>query len=101
MEEIATQVKKVRKPRAKKQVEVEETSQPVMNVKPIEAVEARAKKPRKYGTREEVYNGLCEMTKGKLKKEDLLFEAGKYKSVKAKERALTNRSGGVLFTKKE
>jgi hypothetical protein len=45
-------------------------------------------KTAKYGTREQVFNGLAQMTKGKLKKEDLTLceKTGKYKSVRAVER---------------
>lgn len=42
----------------------------------------------KFGTREQVYNGLAQQTKGKLKKEDLILceKTNKYKSIKAIER---------------
>jgi hypothetical protein len=56
----------------------------------------------KYGTREEVFNGLASKTRGNLSKEDIVFEGGKYKSKRAIERghALINqmrdrRDGGV------
>lgn len=44
------------------------------------------KKIKKYGTREEVYNNGATMTKGKLTKDDIVFEDGKYKSKKQKQR---------------
>lgn len=42
----------------------------------------------KYGTREQVFNGLAQMTKGKLRKEDISLceKTGKYKSFKAIQR---------------
>lgn len=45
-------------------------------------------KLQKYGTREQVYQGLAQMTKGKLKKDDLSFceKTGRYKSIKAMQR---------------
>ena len=43
-------------------------------------------KKAKYGTREQVFNGLAERTKGKLSKDDIVFEKGKYKSKRAVER---------------
>lgn len=54
----------------------------------MENVETQPLKMQKYGTREQVYNGLAQQTKGKLKKEDLVLceKTGKYKSVKAVER---------------
>lgn len=43
------------------------------------------KKIKKVGTRDEVYNGLAISTKGKLKKDDLIFDekSSKYKSIKS------------------
>lgn len=45
-------------------------------------------KMQKFGTREQVYNGLAQQTKGKLTKGDLILceKTGKYKSIKAIER---------------
>jgi hypothetical protein len=45
-------------------------------------------KMQKFGTREQVYNGLAHQTKGKLTKGDLIFceKTNKYKSIKAIER---------------
>lgn len=42
---------------------------------------------RKYGTRQEVYDGASEMTRGGLKKDDLLVSRGKIVSKKKSEAA--------------
>lgn len=42
---------------------------------------------RKYGTRQEVYDGLSEMTRGGLKKDDLILSRGKLVSKKKSEAA--------------
>lgn len=43
-------------------------------------------KIKKNGTREEVYNGTALRTTGGLTKESIIFDNGKYKSVKSIER---------------
>ena len=42
---------------------------------------------RKYGTRQEVYDGVSEMTRGGLKKDDLILSRGKLVSKKKSEAA--------------
>ena len=42
---------------------------------------------RKYGTRQEVYDGASEMTRGGLKKDDLIVSRGKIVSKKKSEAA--------------
>jgi hypothetical protein len=53
-------------------------------------------KIKKYGTKEEVYNGLAEKTKGKLKKDDL-FECPRTKKIKSKK---MSELGKARFIKK-
>lgn len=57
----------------------------------------------KYGTREEVFLGKAKMTKGKLTRDDIVFENNKYKSKRAVEKgkALINQLRNNQVEKKE
>ena len=58
----------------------------------MEQPEAKAPKHKRIGTRDDVYNGLCEHTKGGLTKEDLVLNSkGKVVSKKMSELAKTNK----------
>lgn len=53
---------------------------------PLEQAQEQNTAPKRFGTRDEVFNGQATQTKGKLTKNDLVFENGRYKSKKAVER---------------
>ena len=61
--------------------------------------ETKPVKPKKYGTRDQVWAGECEMTNGGLRKEDLFEDRGRIKSKRASENARAKVLNGDVFKK--
>jgi hypothetical protein len=61
--------------------------------------ETKPVKPKKFGSREQVWAGECEMTTGRLRKEDLFEDRGKVKSKRSSANAKAKAQNGDVFKK--